>query len=1159
MKIKTLFSAVILHTCMVYPINWTQPNSGDWGLGSNWAGGTAPNAAGAVAAFPGTNTAAATITLMTVSPTVGTISFDNTSNFSYAIAPSGSNVLTFSIASGNAALNLNVNSPAGTGGQSISAPVTLTSNLVVNQNAMVAANTFTFSGVVSGAGSLTIGGANMAPVILSAANNTYSGGTILNSGGILQSGVANTLPATGAVTINAGGTLNVNGNSQTIGPLAGLAGASITLGAGTLTTNTTTSTTYAGTISGNGGLTLGGSGGTLILSGANTYDGTTTVNSSTLQLGAANALPAPGGAASGAVTVNSPGILNLNNFSPTIGNLSGNGSVTLGTGILTTNPTSATTFSGVISGAGGLNVGGTVVFMLSGNNTYTGTTTISAMADLQLGITKALYSGVTPGPVAVAGTLDMSLPASVAQSIGPLTGTGSILLGTTQLTLNNPTSSSWGGIISGVGTTGTVTVAGPANITFTASNTYTGGTIITGGSLTSGIPNALAPTGNLTVNSPGTFNLNGNAQTVAVLSGNGSITLGGAAFTVNTPSAMTSNFSGIISQTGVLDVTGPGLLNLTGANTYGGPTNVSAGASLQGNTTSLQGTINNAGNVIFNQTFNGTFTGTLAGAGNLFVTGGANLTLPGTQTEGTTTVLAGELILGTASNLISPTVTIASGGSLGTTGTGMITGNVTVNGTTDLGLGTIHVIGNYTETANSTFSVDVLPTASGLLPVTGTVTLSGAPAIDIYIDTGTYAATQTYTLITAGAPVSGTFAAPVFENPFFEGSLIYNAVAPGSVQLLLEIGPFSRVIKGGNAGAIAKCINPLAFPSGSDLLPIINTLIFLPVDKVKDALDAMQPSQLKAFGLAEENNLVTIRTAVSQRIDDLNRTDCNQNTADLYKWSFWSNFSGDIMRQEGHSQNVGFDVNTAAATVGFDVEPVKDLFVGLAAAYDYSWLEWNHSQGHGTISSVYGGPYLSWFNRRVFLSFSALGTWNNFHASRHIVFPTVDRHALSDHHGLGVITHFDIGIMTYPAAEMTFSPIGGLDYIYLREQGYKEHGAGSLNMKVHETHAALLRSELGFKIAKCAILAHNKWTQDLKLSWIHQHFIKGKRLHAEFAEVDCVYTVIGMKPNQDYFNVAAGITGYFMKDKLSGGLRYEGKFGDGILDNTVYAQLIYRF
>jgi hypothetical protein len=504
-------------------------------------------------------------------------------------------------------------------------------------------------------------------------------------------------------------------------------------------------------------------------------------------------------------------------------------------------------------------------------------------------------------------------------------------------------------------------------------------------------------------------------------------------------------------------------------------------------------------------------------------------------------------------------VTIASGAFLGTTGTGMITGNVTVNGTTELGLGVIHVVGNYTEAANSTFSVDVTPLSSGFLPVTGTVTLSGEPAIDIFIDTGTYAATQIYTLITASAPVSGTFAAPVFENPFFEGSLIYNVTSLGSVELILEIGSFSRVIKGGNAGAIAKCINPLAFPTESDLLPIINTLIFLPVDQVKDALDAMQPSQLKAFGLAVENNLVVMRTAVSQRIDDLNRTDCNQETSSLHQWNFWSNFSGDFMRQEGHTQNVGFDVNTAAATVGFDVEPLKNLFVGFAAAYDYSWLEWNHSQGDGTIGSVYGGPYFSWFNRRLFLSLSALGTWNNFHASRHIVFPTVDRHALSDHTGLGVITHFDFGVMTYPAAEMTFSPIGGLDYIYLREQRYTEEGAGSLNMKIHETHAALLRSELGFKVAKCAILVHNKWTHDLKLSWIHQHFLKGKRLHAEFAEVDCVYTVIGMKPNKDYFNVAAGITGYFMKDRLSGALRYEGKFGDGILDNTVYAQLIYRF
>ena len=67
---------------------------------------------------------------------------------------------------------------------------------------------------------------------------------------------------------------------------------------------------------------------------------------------------------------------NLNNFAETMGSLAGAGNVTLGTGILTTggNNTS-TTYSGVMSGTGGLTKAGTGTFTLSGANTYTGATT----------------------------------------------------------------------------------------------------------------------------------------------------------------------------------------------------------------------------------------------------------------------------------------------------------------------------------------------------------------------------------------------------------------------------------------------------------------------------------------------------------------------------------------------------------------------------------------------------------------------------------------------------------------------------------------------------------------------------------------------------------------------------------------------------------------
>src|SRR5215831_13820333 len=127
---------------------------------------------------------------------------------------------------------------------------TITGAFAINRS-----DTFTFGGVISGSGAFQQSGTGT--TIFTAAN-TYTGGTIINAG-TLQLGPGGSLAPTGALTVNAGGTFDLNSFNQTIGSLAG-AGA-VTLGAATLTTGSdNTSTTFSGTISGTGGVTKIGAG-----------------------------------------------------------------------------------------------------------------------------------------------------------------------------------------------------------------------------------------------------------------------------------------------------------------------------------------------------------------------------------------------------------------------------------------------------------------------------------------------------------------------------------------------------------------------------------------------------------------------------------------------------------------------------------------------------------------------------------------------------------------------------------------------------------------------------------------------------------------------------------------------------------------------------------
>ena len=85
--------------------------------------------------------------------------------------------------------------------------------------------------------------------------------------------------------------MDLNSQNQTIGSLAGVAGSSVKLGSGFLTTGGNNSNTaFAGAITGTGGIVKTGSG-TFTISGANTYSGGTTVNAGKLLVAASGALP----------------------------------------------------------------------------------------------------------------------------------------------------------------------------------------------------------------------------------------------------------------------------------------------------------------------------------------------------------------------------------------------------------------------------------------------------------------------------------------------------------------------------------------------------------------------------------------------------------------------------------------------------------------------------------------------------------------------------------------------------------------------------------------------------------------------------------------------------------------------------------------------------
>lgn len=178
----------------------------------------------------------------------------------------------------------------------------------------------------------------------------------------------------------------------------------------------------------------------------------------------------------------------------------------------------------------------------------------------------------------------------------------------------------------------------------------------------------------------------------------------------------------------------------------------------------------------------------LTGTGALAKTGSGMLILNGVNTySGGTSVSAGTLEIGDAAH---PTASILGDVAVGSAGTlrghGSIGGNVTNDGVVRPGgsIGTLTVLGNYTQSPTGTLFIDVSPTAASQLKVGGTATLAGT--LNVLYGPGTYSATS-FRIVDA-ATVTGRFASVTSNAPAELAQSVQN-LADGSTLTLANGAP----------------------------------------------------------------------------------------------------------------------------------------------------------------------------------------------------------------------------------------------------------------------------------------------------------------------------------------------------------------------------------
>jgi outer membrane autotransporter protein len=562
----------------------------------------------------------------------------------------------------------------------------------VNNNGTLAFNRNNGSVVgnlITGSGSLRQSGSG---TTILTADNTYTGGTSVDAG-ILQIGNGGTTGSfgTGPVTNNA-----------------------------KLAFNRSDDVTINNLISGTGNLTQMGLG-TLILTADNTYSGGTTISNGTLQVG--------NGGTSGSI-----GSGNVNNR-----------------GNLVFNRSDDITVANQISGTGNFIHAGSGDLTLTGNNTYSGTTTITN-GTLRVG------DGGTSGSLGTGAVIDNSA-----------------------LVFNRSDTVIANNQISG---TGTLTQMGDGTLTLTGNNTYSGTTTISNGTLQVG-----------------------NGGTSGSL-GTGNVVNEGALAFNRSDNIVVSNS---VSGSGNLRQAGSGTTTLTADNTYSGGTTISSGTLQVGNggTTGAigSGNVTNNATLAFNRSNEIVVSNTISGSGSLRQVGSGTTTLIADNTyTGSTVITNGTLQVGnggtsgslgtgnvtnnsrlkfnrsddiTVGNQISGTGSLIQAGD----GTTTLTANNTYSGTTVITNGTLQIgdggtsgslgTGAVTNDARLVFNRNDSTTVNNLITGTGELVQLGTNTLTLTAN-NTYNGTTTISNGAVQVGNGGTSGSLGSGNVMNDGTLILN-------------------------------------------------------------------------------------------------------------------------------------------------------------------------------------------------------------------------------------------------------------------------------------------------------------------------------------------------------------------------------------------------
>ncbi|MDA8564125.1 autotransporter domain-containing protein, partial [Mariniblastus sp.] len=578
-------------------------------------------------------------------------------------------------------------------------------------------------------------------------------------------------------------------------------------------------------------------------------------------------------------------------------------------------------------------------------------------------------------------------------------------------------------------------------------------------------------------------------------------------------------------------------------------------------------------------------------------TGSGVLQLGGSNRVSTVNVNAGQLAV---NGSLVGNLNVNSNGTL--SGSGNINGLLTNGGNLNVGnsIGTLNTTGYASQSGqDSTITVEVRPSANpvagtdnDLLVVSGSADLAGNDTVHVTSETAAdnnsnaYTIGAKYTFLQANS-ISGTIENVTDDLAFFDATLgsdgIFGLGQSYFFTLRANGTNFSDQAMTFNQLAVATAIDQASMSPGSGLQSLVSGTSKFTTNQVQQLLgqvggDAFASNQ----NLRVQGTSMVLQSISNKVIQQMNSpwsrsstggfsitdvagpaagTTSDDSTIGLVSyvqpvataspvyqprnpWQGWVSGYGIGGSVDSDGNAGGVDYGLGGVTAGMQRRVDDFGGVGLFGGYTGSNLTGQTNPHNIRSNSGHFGGFLT---RNDDLGYALLMggfQFDGFDSTRSINVGGIDSSAEADYDGWQGFSYAEKGWNVPTGRALALQPYGGLQYLYTRQDGFDETGAGALNLSVNGLDSNSLRSLLGTRVSMP--LAGSGWRREVvptaHVAWMHEFLDTNTLVATQFAGGTSI-TQRGVSTGRDWLVTGAGVN-LLLAPGLTARLDYTAQLND---------------